>query len=288
MLTAAERIALGSVLVVILTILARLPVAPSLWDDLGVHLVLLGAVFVFVALAHRYRESSFWITSRPIGALLVMFTLYFTLATVPFEAIPWQADAWLFRIDRVFGLGTSPALWLDGKLSMVHVEALSLAYIFFIPYVYLSVVVGLFGRGHQERERLFAALVLIYAMAFVGYLFVPAKGPVFFLGETLSALPGGVLHDQVLAAVESSGGPHGAMPSLHLGVSLVVCLFDLANNRLRGLVYIPLVVGIVLATVALRYHWVVDLVIAALLAVLALALSRRLLRVEPPFRREVV
>jgi membrane-associated phospholipid phosphatase len=122
---------------------------------------------------------------------------------------------------------------------------------------------------------------MLYALAFLGYLFVPARGPVVFLAEQLEPLAGGFFYGQVLNAVEASGGPHGAMPSLHLGISLVVCGFDLKVNRLRGLIYIPLVLGILFATVLLRYHWVVDLLVGAILAGLALRYSKGLVHGAP-------
>ena len=49
--------------------------------------------------------------------------------------------------------------------------------------------------------------------------------------------------------------------SLHVGAPVLALTFDLRyGDRLRGLVYVPLVLLIALATLVLRYHYVVDLV----------------------------
>jgi hypothetical protein len=280
--TRPELLALGTLVLVFVVLAVRSPFVPGLAWEWRIHSGILVALLAFVGLAHRGRSSDFWVVVRPLGALGVMFALYFSLATVPFEAIPWEADGLLFDLDRLLFGGVSPALWLDGRLDSRHVELFSFCYALFIPYLYLSVVVGILGREHRERERLFAALVMLYALAFVGYLFAPARGPVVFLADQLEPLAGGFFHGQVLNAVEASGGPHGAMPSLHLGISLLVCVFDLKVNRLRGLIYIPLVLGILFATVSLRYHWVVDLLVGALLAGLALRYSKGLVDSAPP------
>ncbi len=272
-LTLAEKVTFATLGTILITILVRVTSNPELWTDFWIHGSVLLIFTVFVFFADRNYSRSSWITGRPLGALLVMFTLYFTLASLPFKALPWRADALLFRLDQALFSGTSPALWLEGRLSVVQVEVLSLAYILFIPFVYLSVVVGIWGRDPRERERLFTALVLLYALSFVGYLFAPARGPVVFLAPNLSALPGGSLHGYVVKAVQASGGPHGALPSLHLGVSVLVCLFETRYNRLRGLIYWPFTLGIVLATVALRYHWVIDLLVGVALAIIALGIS---------------
>jgi membrane-associated phospholipid phosphatase len=155
---------------------------------------------------------------------------------------------------------------LEGWVTPVRLEVLAFAYAVFIPYVYLSILVGLLGRPERERDEFFDGLALLYAMSFLGYLFVPARGPVVELaGRFQAPLDGGFFHQTVVDAVAQCGGPHGAFPSLHVAVSLYVCAFDLRYNRLRGLVYLPIVALIAVATVALRYHWVVDLAAGALL-----------------------
>ncbi|MCB1058256.1 MAG: phosphatase PAP2 family protein [Acidobacteria bacterium] len=271
-----ERIGLALLGLVVLAILVRWPWVPGLARAVSLHLVIVLTFLGFVALAQRYRGRSFWRVVRPLGAVGVMFALYFTLATVPFELFPWRADPWLDGLDRSLFLGTSPTVWLDGRLSSLQIEALSFAYLFFIPYLYFSVIVGLLGRPEKERDELFAALVVLYSLSFMGYLFAPARGPVVALEGLVAPLPGGRFLDQVVGMVARAGGPHGALPSLHLGVTLLVCRFDLRTNTLRGLIYVPLVVGIALATVALRYHWVVDLLVGAAMAWIALRVAPQL------------
>jgi hypothetical protein len=269
----AERISLALLGLVVLVILVRWPWVPGLSRAFWLHLLIAVSLIGFVALANRYRSKTFWRVVRPLGAVGVMFALYFTLATVPFELFQWRADPLLDRLDRTLFLGASPTLWLDGRLSLIQIEALSFAYIFFIPYLYLSMILGLLGRPGKERNELFAAIVVLYALSFLGYLFAPARGPIIALEGLVTPLPGGRFLDQVVNMVERAGGPHGALPSLHFGVTLLVCRFDLKTNTLRGLIYVPLVVSIALATVALRYHWVVDLLVGAALAWIAQRLA---------------
>ena len=70
----------------------------------------------------------------------------------------------------------------------------------------------------------------------------------------------------VLDGVESSGGLQGAFPSLHVGGSVYLCLYDLRVNRLRGLTFLPLVLLIYVATIFLRYHYVIDLLAGTVIA----------------------
>jgi membrane-associated phospholipid phosphatase len=122
------------------------------------------------------------------------------------------------------------------------------------------------------------AFGLLYSMAFMGYLFVPAKGPVVAMASDFAGpLDGGSFHALVIASIDRLGGPHGAFPSLHLGSSLLLCLYDFRRgDPLRGLIYIPLVAMIALATVALRYHFAVDLVAGGALALFSLGAAARI------------
>jgi membrane-associated phospholipid phosphatase len=166
-----------------------------------------------------------------------------------------------------------------GAPAPTKVEFLSFYYAAYIPYLYTSIFLGLVARPPAERDEFVTTFALLYAVGFLGYLFLPARGPVAQLASDFpSALRGGFFHSLILRAIEDMGGPHGAFPSLHVGVSTMVVWFDLRHrNLLRGLIYLPMVFLIAAATVVLRYHWVVDLMAGAALALLANHCAPRLL-----------
>lgn len=157
-----------------------------------------------------------------------------------------------------------------------RLEFFSLVYALFIPYIYLSIFLGLAGRPDRERNAFVTGVAITYALGFLGYLFVPARGPIVFLAFDFAApLQGGTFHDMIVRSVDQCGGPHGAFPSLHVGVSSYLCFFDLKWNRLRGLTYVPMVVLIAGATIVTRYHYVVDILAGVLIAAIALRAARR-------------
>jgi membrane-associated phospholipid phosphatase len=120
----------------------------------------------------------------------------------------------------------------------------------------------------------------LYALSFLGYLFLPARGPIVQMaGDFTVPINGGPFHVIIVRSVQQVGGPHGAFPSLHVGASLFATLFDLRHrNPLRALIYLPLVATIALATLVLRYHYAVDLIAAVVLAFVAGGVARAALR----------
>jgi hypothetical protein len=166
------------------------------------------------------------------------------------------------------------------------VEFYSFVYAAFIPYIYLSLFLGSLGRPPGERDRFLTGWVFTYVLSYLGYLFLPAHGPVVYLaGEYTVKLSGGFFYRTVVLGNELTGGIQGAFPSLHVGCSLYLCLFDLRTNRLRGLTYLPLVLLIYGATVFLRYHYVVDLVAGTAVAVACVPLGGRVFNAWAAARR---
>ena len=157
-----------------------------------------------------------------------------------------------------------------------RVEFFSFAYGAFIPYINITIALNCLGRPPPERDQFLTGWVFLYAISYLGYIFVPGHGPVVYhAGDYRVALEGGFFYDFVLRGVEASGGVQGVFPSLHVGGSLYLCLFELRHNRLRGLIYLPLVLAIYAATLVLRYHYVVDLIAGTTLVLVCLPLGRR-------------
>ena len=249
------------------------PVASSLLVHGGVLLLLLGVG----RYAPRIRGEQTRALLTAVVALGTMFFLYGSLGEVAFSAIPWDGDLWVRAWDRAVFLGVEPVARV-GDWVALHAwvtEPLAIFYAAFIPYVYLSLFLGLIGRQERVRSVLVLAFVLLYAMSFMGYLFVPARGPVVSMTDVLTVpLDGGFIHALVIRSVDAVGGPHGAFPSLHVGASSLLMLVDSRHgDMLRGLIYVPLVLLICLATVVLRYHYVVDIFAGALFAFIALRLA---------------
>lgn len=237
------------------------------------------AGYAVLALGLALRAPRGASTVRGLAVVAAMFTLYGTLGHVAFDAVPWRADPWLAESERALFPGRGPVLAAAGHASDAVVEALAFCYAAFIPYLYLSILLGLIGRPDAERDEFVTGFALLYAMSFLGYLFAPARGPIVEMaGAFEHPIHGGALHRLVLDSVDRMGGPHGAFPSLHVGASIFAAYFDWRHhNRLRALIYLPLVVLIAAATLVLRYHYAVDLVAGAALALLANALAPKLL-----------
>jgi hypothetical protein len=234
--------------------------------------------FGLVAVLLGRRELSPWVQFfRPAVTVAVIFTLYTTLGKLGVAAMPYLADAWLSTADNWL-LGFDPSLGMQRYQTRGWVEFFSFVYGAFIPYINLSLALGCLGRPPLERDQFLTGWVFTYASSYLGYLFLPGHGPVIYQAADYSVdlgAVGGFFHGVVVRANENTGGLQGVFPSLHVGGSVYLCLFDLRTNQLRGLTYLPMVLLIYVATIFLRYHYVVDLIAGTIIAATCIPLGQR-------------
>jgi membrane-associated phospholipid phosphatase len=243
-------------------------------DPLILHAALLIG-FVIAVVFSSCRDDAGWVRFvRPVVTVTIIFTCYSSLGKLGLTAMPFTTDAVLSRFDSWL-FGVDPSLLLEPYLTPTRIEFFSFVYGAFIPYIYLTIVLNCLGRPPLEREQFLTGWVFTYCISYLGYMFLPARGPAFFHeADYQVALSGGYFYRLVVRGIEASGGLQGAFPSLHVGGSLYLCLFELRTHRLRGLIYLPLVLLIYVATVVLRYHYVVDLLAGTVIAGACLPLGR--------------
>ena len=177
-------------------------------------------------------------------------------------------DAWIF--------GVQPTMWLQRCTTPWLTDLLSLSYssYFFTPAI-LAGLLYTSGRISEFKTFMLVIIVTMYS-GFLGYLLVPAAGPIHFFRDQYDAptqLSGWVFHHTAEALMNEWRSVNlDCFPSLHTAVSTLTSLWAWRTRRLHRLgslvaaIYLPLNAALWFATVYLRYHWVIDLVAGWLLA----------------------
>jgi membrane-associated phospholipid phosphatase len=161
-------------------------------------------------------------------------------------------------------------------------DLLSVCYFLLFPYILVSCARQLvrLGRAPDEARAFYSGLFLIYAIGFVGYLFVPARGAWLDMPAAFRhPIAGGwitALNQQIVAR---GSNRVDVFPSLHVAVSAFILFFDRRFAPWRYRVYLPAAIGLWISTVYLRFHYGVDVIAGALLAFVGLrvafAMTRR-------------
>ncbi|WP_161605010.1 phosphatase PAP2 family protein [Brevibacillus massiliensis] len=174
---------------------------------------------------------------------------------------PLDRDDWLLHADRWL-FGVQPTIWLQQFVHPLLTDCFSFAYMAWFPLIFVTMVLLHFLSKKAVTEYTASVLFTFY-LGYFCYLLIPAVGPYYTLQQTYSiSLAGGLVTaaQQNLVLPGDLNIPRDAFPSLHTAVSLVM-LYFIAVYRPRWLwLYVPLVASILLSTVYLRYHYVIDVI----------------------------
>ena len=180
------------------------------------------------------------------------------------NATTWRADQLLLQIDTHL-VGTNLSQRLEYWVSPLLSDVMSFGYMFFMLLLFGAMLFYLLASPHLER--CYRGLFSVYGLGFLGYTFVPAAGPYVALADRFTTpIQGGwltALNEQMV----SSGSNHvDVFPSLHIAVSLFLWLTLLKDHRRIGMLLTPLLVVLWVSTIYLRYHYSIDLIAGAALA----------------------
>ncbi|MEY4577330.1 MAG: hypothetical protein RL701_2033 [Pseudomonadota bacterium] len=250
---------------------------PGAW--FGLHVTL--ALAVYMLAKHADAEAA---GSDPLTLLhhwlpaLVVPAIYFELGLL----IPLVRDYSDYRYDYalqaidVWVLGDDPAAAVGGFANRALSDILSACYVGYYAFT-LAVPVALYMRGaYDEYQRVASIIVVAFLVSYVGYVIVPALGPHrLFDGPRPLELEGyGFARYSYQQLLGIPNEPPDAFPSGHSLIGVIVPA--LAWRWHRPLFYwlAPVGVGIVLATIYLRLHYLTDVVAAFALAPVCWQLGR--------------
>jgi len=148
-------------------------------------------------------------------------------------------------------------------------------YFFFFYYLVMGPLHYYFHNLRQFRECIVGVLVA-YGLGFFGYMFAPANGPFVWMGERV----GGPVWDAGNWFVTTNSNGFDAFPSLHFAATFFLLWFDLRHYKRRFWMLLTPTVGLWVATVYLRYHYVVDLLAGLVVAWIAIVVTAHFQRVR--------
>jgi len=177
---------------------------------------------------------------------------------------------------RWFGL--EPALAMEPWITAGSAEWFSFFYYgyFFVLGLHIIPVVFL-SRDRRLLSELALGLLLVLAVGQSMYLVVPGYGPWAGMPELFQTpLPHGVWWQLVRQLVDSAGALKDIFPSIHTAAPSFILLFSFHNRAYLPYRYSWPLVGffvfnIIVATMFLRWHWLVDILAGLALALFAYA-----------------
>lgn len=194
---------------------------------------------------------------------------------------PRDFDEALAALDYRF-LGVHPTVWLERFTYPLLTEVLQLTY---STYYFLPLVLGvvLWRRRSFEQFHFWVFIVVLgFYLSYLGYISVPVIGPRFLptiLEAQTKPLTGVWMFQSVRETLDRAEGiTRDCFPSGHTELTLLVLYYARSFHRKVFWWLLPLGTGVIISTVYLRYHYVIDVVAGALLAVVIVLIAKPLYR----------
>jgi hypothetical protein len=254
-------------------------------------LQVIGLLVVFLVCLTLVRgqvlASSFW------SALLYRIGIYGTVQQSYFffkdllpVVNPGSLDHQLYALDlQLFGF--EPAIWMDQFVSPLTTEWFAFFYFCYFFLLAAHIFPIIFGsRDQMLLGEFMLGMLIIVCIGHTGYILVPGFGPFRAMPEMFEhELPSGLWMDLVWSTVRTNGAMKDIFPSLHTAGPCFIAMFSFRNrDRLPFRFTWPLLTffaaNIIIATMFLRWHYVIDVFAGFSLATLAALISPRVTRWE--------
>ena len=242
-------------------------------------------VFLFVLALVRVpllrwggAASSLLYRSAIIATLLsTFFQLRYILAAVS----PWTDDAQIYALDmRVFHF--EPCVWLDRFVSYASTEWFAFFYFLYFFILCIHVLPMMFlNRDTNLLNRFATGALLMFLSSHILYMMVPGYGPWWYLqGSFQHELVGGNFWRLVRETVEVGGAQKDIFPSLHTASPTFFAIFSFRHRKLFPFKYWWPVIAfvatqIIIATMFLRWHYLIDIVAGLAFAVVCQFIGQR-------------
>ena len=222
--------------------------------------------------------------AREVGIVGIAALIYFfARGLIHTRADQAQDHAeWLVSFERTIGIFHEPTFqgWIVGRAWLTDLA--NAVYIYGHWPVVAMTLTWLLVR-HRDAFRVYRSAMLISgAIGIVVFVTFPMAPPRFL--SDLGFVDTVTLHSEAYRVLQppSLTNQYAAMPSLHVGWNLLmgIAIVTQARHRLWELFGVTMPLLMYLATIVTANHYVVDGVAGAAVALLGLAIARRLERPE--------
>jgi len=240
-----------------------------------VHLTLSGSLLI---LNRARRPAGLLRVVRDWHPLILFPFLYKEVERLAPVLGDWRLTAAIPAWESALFAG-QPSLYLSERLPFVPLSE----YLHFCYLSYAIVIPSVAAYWYVSgRRAAFGELLLLLSTVLLGsYLFfilLPVDSP-YYLSQRLGPPLSGHLFFNLVHQMSAHGGARGgAFPSAHVSGAVVVSLVAWRHQRQLAYLLVPITGSVMIATVYGRFHYVLDALAGAALAIAVAVAYRYLLR----------
>ena len=126
-------------------------------------------------------------------------------------------------------------------------------------FIFFGTALWCFFFNKQLINKVIFVFVCSFYLFYFAFIILPVTGPQFYFPPPLNEVPDGYFFCKLMRFLQVTGErPTGAFPSSHIGISFTVVIFVAQYCRVLLKYVLPLFVILVLSTVYIKAHYLVD------------------------------
>ncbi len=249
--------------------------------------------FIFFINKVKYKSKYLELLSNIhyLLGILIIYSIYNSI--IKSFGLP-DADATLVKLDYWL-LGKNAGDIFNNIKNPFFTEYFQISYtlFYFLPIIGS---VDIYYRQSEEFDILLRNVLFAYFLSYLLYVVMPAIGPrftIYSFEQIHSDLPGLLVTDLLRWVINFGGGVtnpninpadivnRDCMPSGHTMVSIVTMYYSIKFKSKNRVITSVIAISIIIATIYLRYHYLVDVLFGIVFAGISLV-------IEPKFHKFIV
>jgi len=225
-------------------------------------------------LSRKSETSRLFMVLRNALPFVIALAIYTNLHDTIHFVNPNDVQDWFLRAD-IWLFGVEPTIWAQQFYRPWLTEVLSFCYASYLPLTILLPLILYIKKRDVEARQTLLGIMLCFYWGYILYIAFPTIPPRLWIADLYTKdFEGGVLLAAQRAMVSiSESSSRAAFPSLHIAITLLTLTYSFRFLRKLFWFLLPLGIGLIIATVYLRHHYVVDLLAGMPLAILAFRYS---------------
>jgi len=269
-----EIVLLAYILVICsLLIFFQARLTDTLWHA-GLFVMLAAILMIVMFLDNKYPENPFLIAIRffvPLALLPVLYkeTDYFNNLFFAENLDPLFADIEFLIFNSQPSLRFSEKFPFDWMAELMYFGYFS--YYLFIP---LIPVYAFYKAGIDSAQKIIFIIITSFLLYYLIFIIFPVAGPQFYFSKDLIALPDGYIFGSIINYIQLHGeGQTGAFPSSHVSICIIILYICYVEFKAIFPLVLTISVLLILSTVYIRAHYVIDVIGALIMTPVMYKLS---------------
>ncbi|MDR2039026.1 MAG: phosphatase PAP2 family protein [Bacteroidales bacterium] len=169
-------------------------------------------------------------------------------------------DSYFIAADQAL-FGCQPSLEFSKWLPQAWFSELMYFGYFSYYFIFFGTALWCYIYKKEIANKAVFMFVCSFYFYYVVFIILPVVGPQFYYSPPVSEVPDGYLFSRIMRFLQATGEkPTGAFPSSHVGITFTVIIFMYRYCRHLLKYALPLFFILVLSTVYIKAHYVIDVI----------------------------